>query len=232
MSRRGKDMLVYLSAEGTAMVLSGLLLAWSSLLRKNTTQLAKLRRYVDDSHQVLALFWHGNFFSLFMLARGVNAIVLTNDSFRGRVIAGICRRFGYSPVLLPAAVNSSGLSQVIQLFARRPGLVALALDGPMGPYHRIRSGAIYLSAHKDVRLVPIGVASQRKLTLTCRWDRQQIPLPGSRVALVVGDMIDLASLRGAADMDPGWAIVQRGMDLATRDAETLLAAMKAHSSCP
>jgi len=214
------------------MVLSGLLLAWSSLLRKNTTHLVKLRRYVDDGNQVLALFWHGNFFSLFVLARGTNAVVLTNDSFRGRVIAGICRRFGHTPVLLPAAISGNGLSHLIQLFTQRPGLVALALDGPTGPYHRIRSGAIYLSAQKGVRLVPIGVASQRKLALSCRWDRQQIPLPGSRVALAVGDMINLAPLRDAAAQDPAKAIVQRGMDLATQEAETILAAMKAHISNP
>lgn len=226
MNRQVVKILGDLAADGTAVILAGLLLAWGSLLRKNTAQLAKLRRHVTDDNQVLAVFWHGNFFSLFVLARGMNAVILTNDSFRGRVIAGISRRFGYRPVLLPAASGGNGLSVMIELFMKRPGLAALALDGPSGPYHRIRSGATYLSAHNGVRLVPVGVASERKITLTFRWDRQEIPLPGSRVALAVGDLIDLENLPTAGGPEALQAPVQRGMDQVTQEAQTILAAMK------
>ena len=181
------------------MVLSGLLLAWSSLLRKNTTHLVKLRRYVDDGNQVLALFWHGNFiFRSSCLPRGTNAVVLTNDSFRGRVIGR------HLPPLWPHSGSLACRNQRQRVVAFDPVVHPPASGAgcpcPGWTYGPVssdsQSGAIYLSAQKGVRLVPIGVASQRKLALSCRWDRQQIPLPGSRVALAVGDMINLAPFAG------------------------------------
>lgn len=225
MTRGWRQILLGVTAEALASILGGLLLAWCSLLRKNTTQLERLRRYVADGNQVLAVFWHGKYFPLFALARGTNAVVLTTNSFRGHVIAGICKRFGYKPVLLPAEAGASGLSVMVQLFQGRPGLAALALDGPSGPNHQIRSGALQVSAHNGVKLVPIGIASRRKLLMTSRWDRQEIPLPFSAVALAVGEMIDLAGQPDPADL-PAWqAIVQHGMDLAEQQAETILAGM-------
>lgn len=223
MSRGKRELLVAGASEVFALVLSGLLYAWCALLRKNTVQLARLGQYVADGNQVLAVFWHGTYFPLFALARGTNAVVLTSDSFRGLVIAGICRRFGYKPVLLPAEARGNGLSTLVQLFEKRPGLVALALDGPVGPFHRIHSGALRLSAHNGVKLVPLGIAIERKIILTSRWDRQEIPLPGSRITLAVGDMIDLAKQPGELAPEAWQSSVQQGMDLAWQEADGLLA---------
>lgn len=223
MTRGWRRCLFDRGAEVLAFIFGCLLLAWCALLRKNISQLERLRQYIADGNQVLALFWHGNYFPLFALARGTNAVVLTSNSFRGHVIAGICRRLGYKPVLLPAEAGGNGLSVLIDLFEGRPGLAALALDGPSGPSHQIRSGALQVSAHKGVKLVPIGIASSRKLVMTSRWDRQQIPLPFSTTALAVGDMIDLAGQPGPPDPALWQASVQRGMDLAQQQAEKIVA---------
>ncbi len=199
---------------------------WSATLRKQTQQLDTLDRYIAEGHQVLALFWHGKYTPLFPLASGRQAVVITIDSFRGQVIGTISRWFGYRPVLLPAAVKTRGFPAMVQQVKNNARLIALALDGPSGPFHRIRAGALQLSFLHGVKLVPIGVASSHKVLLNSRWDKQVVPLPFSRVVIAVGDMIDLSQL----DADDGTAqkeeIVRNGMIAAERNAEAILDCMK------
>ncbi|KJS18702.1 MAG: hypothetical protein VR78_04205 [Hoeflea sp. BRH_c9] len=201
--------------------LIAVLWAWSVTLRKDTRQLGKLDRYVAEGHQVLAIFWHGKYLPLFPLAKGRQAVVITVDSFRGNVIGLISRWFGYRPVLLPAETRTHGFPALVQQVRENASLIALALDGPSGPYHRIRSGAMHLSALHGVMLAPVGVASSSKIVLSSRWDRQEAPLPFSRVAIAVGDMIDLSRVDDRRDTDLE-DIVRNGMDAVEREAETIL----------
>lgn len=198
---------------------------WSAALRKDTSQLDKLDRYVAEGHQVLAIFWHGKYLPLFPLAKGRQAVVITVDSFRGRVIGLICRKFGYRPVLLPAATHAHGFPALVQQVREGACLIALAVDGPTGPYHRIRSGALNLSALHGVVLAPVGVASSRKIVLRSRWDKQEVPLPFSRVAVAVGDIIDLSQLGTQAPKGRLEDVVRQGMDAVESDAAAILAGM-------
>jgi len=199
---------------------------WSAALCKETSQLDKLDRYVAEGHQVLAVFWHGKYLPLFPLARGKHAVVITVDSFRGRVIGTICKRFGYRPVLLPTAGNAHGFPAIVQQVRERASLIALALDGPSGPYHRIRSGALNLSSLHGVVLVPVGVASSRKIVLRSRWDKQEVPLPFSRVAVAVGDLIDLSRIGSQPGISNLEEIVRKGMDAVEREVIEILDGMR------
>ncbi|MBU4527365.1 MAG: hypothetical protein KUA43_19560 [Hoeflea sp.] len=221
-----RRMAVSLGVRVVAGTLIAILWIWSATLRKETKQLDTLDRYIAEGHQVLALFWHGKYVPLFPLASGRQAVVITIDSFRGRVIARISQWFGYRPVLLPAEVKTRGFPAMVEQVKNNARLIALALDGPSGPFYRIRSGALQLSSLHGVKLVPIGVASSHKILLTSRWDRQVVPLPFSRVAIAVGDMIDLSQL----DTDDGTPqkeeIVRNGMIAAESNAEAILDGMK------
>lgn len=198
---------------------------WSASFRKDARQLDRLDRYAAEGHQVLAVFWHGKYLPLFPLAKGKNAIVITVNSFRGRVIGEVCKRFGYRPVLLPTEANSHGFPELVRQVKENASLIALALDGPTGPYHRIRSGALTLSAVHGVVLAPIGVASSRKIVMRSRWDRQEAPLPFSRIAVAVGEMIELSQKEDQLDVKHMEQIVQQRMDAVQREAEAILNGM-------
>lgn len=199
---------------------------WSASFRKDTGQLDRLDRYIAEGHQVLAVFWHGKYLPLFPLAQGKNAVVITVNSFRGRVIGEICKRFGYRPVLLPTEANSHGFSELVRQVKESASLIALALDGPTGPQHCIRSGALTLSSLHGVVLAPIGVASSRKIVMRSRWDRQEAPLPFSRVAVAVGEMIDLSQAGEQLGIKQLEQIVRERMDAVEREAESILDGMR------
>jgi lysophospholipid acyltransferase (LPLAT)-like uncharacterized protein len=225
MGERWRQMATAMMVGLIAGVMVAILRLWSATLRKQTSQLDRLDRYMADGRQVLAVFWHGKYLPLFPLAKGKHAVVITINSFRGRVIGEICKRFGYRPVLLPVDANAHGFPALVDQVKGNASLIALALDGPTGPFHRIRSGALTLSAVHGVVLAPIGVASSRKIVMRSRWDRQEAPLPFSRVAVAVGDRIELHHKLDEVGAMPMEEIVRQAMDAVERQARELLDGM-------
>lgn len=222
MAERWRQIVISIAVWMVSSAFIVILRLWSAALRKETSQLEKLDRYVAEGHQVLAVFWHGKYLPLFPLARGKHAVVITVQSFRGRVIGEICKAFGYRPVLLPMTARAHGFPALVEQVRQGASLIALAIDGPSGPYHRIRSGALNLSALHGVVLVPVGVASSRKIVLNSRWDKQEIPLPFSRVVVAVGDAIDLSQHGEQGEGARLEDVVHRGMDAVERDARSIL----------
>jgi lysophospholipid acyltransferase (LPLAT)-like uncharacterized protein len=225
MGERWRQMATAMMVGLIAGVMVAILRLWSATLRKQTSQLDRLDRYMADGRQVLAVFWHGKYLPLFPLAKGKHAVVITINSFRGRVIGEICKRFGYRPVLLPVDANAHGFPALVDQVKGNASLIALALDGPTGPFHRIRSGALTLSAVHGVVLAPIGVASSRKIVMRSRWDRQEAPLPFSRVAVAVGDRIELHQKLDEVGAMPMEEIVRQAMEAVERQARELLDGM-------
>jgi lysophospholipid acyltransferase (LPLAT)-like uncharacterized protein len=166
-----------------------LALSW----RSDAGELAKVDEQLAAGKPVITVFWHSSYLSLFALAARRPVTVFTSQSFRGKVIAGICRRFGYDPYLLPPGRQGYHHMRHVLLEktrdANRPVLVGIAIDGPLGPRHAVKLGALHMAARMDAVLMPLRVTSRPNWAITSRWDHFKIPLPFAKVQLDVGPAI-------------------------------------------
>jgi lysophospholipid acyltransferase (LPLAT)-like uncharacterized protein len=64
--------------------------------------------------------------------------------------------------------------------------VVLNLDGPRGPFKRVKSGALEIARRFGVPLVPIAARARCEFSFKRSWDRFRVPLPGSSVAICYG----------------------------------------------
>jgi lysophospholipid acyltransferase (LPLAT)-like uncharacterized protein len=150
----------------------------------------RLDRMLAEGRRVLLAFWHGKYVPLFVLFQGRGILTFTSRSFRGDIIAELCRRFGYEYAQIPDERGRESLSIMKDaLAAAQAG--AVAVDGPLGPYHVVKRGAIQVASTLGFAIVPTSVASRRKRILTHRWDRMELPRLFTRVYLVVGEAIDV-----------------------------------------
>lgn len=70
---------------------------------------------------------------------------------------------------------------------RQDGLCGcVTVDGPRGPRHEVKEGAIFLAGRAAAPIVPIRLFMTRRKVFRS-WDRFQLPWPFSRVAMVCGD---------------------------------------------
>lgn len=184
-----------------SLIIVGLLRQWHMTWRWDRSDLAAMDGLLEHDDRLLFVFWHGKYFPLFTLLEGRRILVLTAGSFRGEVIAKICRRFGYEARELPRVKNGSAYPVVKELLAESQN-GAMALDGSAGPYHRVKSGAIRLASELGFALVPVSVASSPNWTMASRWDKRELPHYFARIALATGEPIYVpADLDDAAMRD-------------------------------
>lgn len=154
--------------------------------RKRTLGLDRLDRMLAAHEPLIAAFWHGRIAALFPWLAGRQAVIFTSVSRRGDVIAEACQRFGYECVQIPDHGRTHSLAIMKETLARQP-VCGVAVDGPLGPYHSVKHGAVELASELGFRIVPISVDADRKWVAKRRWDRHEIPLPFARVVLVAGE---------------------------------------------
>ncbi|MGH6636008.1 MAG: glycosyltransferase [Gammaproteobacteria bacterium] len=170
---------------------------WSWLLRLQCATWRTKYEGIEDLDQILRQgrrvmfsFWHGKYVPLFALLRGRSACVFTSKSNRGEVISDICRRFGYHCVQIPDNGRAYSISTMRRaLVDHQNG--GIAVDGPVGPYHRVKKGAIKLASELGYEVVPASVCARRRRVLKHRWDRLEIPGLFTRVGFAIGAPIQV-----------------------------------------
>jgi len=185
-------------------------------------------RHLDDliaaGRPALAVFWHGKYSPLFALLRGRRGVVFTSLSFRGDVIARICRHFGYLPVQLA----DRGREESLDLMRRSlvgSEVCGIAVDGPLGPYHLVKRGVVRLASEVGMAVVPVTFAARRSTVNEERWDRFEVPKLFSRVVFVLGEPLCLPSGLWDAELEEvdRWADrLREALDDLDREAGELL----------
>jgi hypothetical protein len=96
-------------------------------------------------------------------------------------------RWGMRP-LRGSSTRSAGeaLREMHGVVARDRHSLVITADGPKGPRHVFKPGAILLARMSKAPVVPIAYAASR-CTRWNSWDQFIVPWPFSRVALVVGE---------------------------------------------
>lgn len=132
-------------------------------------------------------FWHGESYCLYPALRGRRLYVVTTRDMRGDYISLICRFFGYTPIRVPDESTGGNFLFEIRKMINGEGAasLAVALDGPLGPYHEPKSFAFAAARLSRRRVLPVTAECSLKLTSKRRWDRYTAPLPFGEIRLKV-----------------------------------------------
>ena len=127
-------------------------------------------------------FWHDRIFpgTYFFRRRGI--VIMTSRSFDGEYIARFIQRLGYGAVR--GSSTRGGAAALVELarLVRRGCPAGFSIDGPRGPRHVAKMGAVLLAKKTGQPVLPFGVNAERFWSLKS-WDRMQIPVPFSRVTV-------------------------------------------------
>ncbi len=97
------------------------------------------------------------------------------------------RSLGFELLDASMGKQSTGIVNFIKII--REGTPALvAPDGPSGPIYESKPGVLYMAQKADAVILPIGFGFSR-MVVGPNWDDFALPLPFSRVAVVIGEPI-------------------------------------------
>lgn len=111
-------------------------------------------------------------------------------SLGGRVVRGATLRGG-----------AQALAQLLRDLPGDEGPLALVVDGPLGPSGVARGGAVVCAARTGRPLRPVGAAARRAPVLKRSWSRIWLPLPFSRVVVVVGEPLPVPAGVGRTEWE-------------------------------
>lgn len=113
-------------------------------------------------------------------------VVMASPSRDGEFIGEVARGLGFTVCF--GSRRKGGVKALRELadYCQRGYSCCLIADGSRGPARVAQKGPLYLARETQAPLVPLAVASRWKITFKT-WDRFELPLPFSRMAVVVGD---------------------------------------------
>lgn len=168
-----------------------------------------LDRATESGRPVVCAFWHGEIAAMILLRLSVSMplmVPMLSRSRDGELAAAVARRLGGDPVRGSSSRGASTGLIALQgrLADRAPdggGLWAcMVLDGPRGPRHRAKGGAVHLARRSGALLLPFVSGQARRIALRS-WDRTLLPLPFGRTVIVVGEPIDLRDSSGGESLE-------------------------------
>jgi lysophospholipid acyltransferase (LPLAT)-like uncharacterized protein len=152
----------------------------------------RLESLVASGPVVLTL-WHDQAFAAarFLHRRlhrgGLALTVIASQSRDGELVARLAAPLGV-PVVR-GSTSRGGRGAILALYrslARHRSSPLLLPDGPRGPRHVAKAGAVLLAQFGQAPLVPLAFVADRSASLRS-WDRMTVPHPWARVAVAIGE---------------------------------------------
>lgn len=181
---------------------------------------AHLDRLFAAGQPAILAYWHQmqlilGPYLLRRCARGDPIGFLISPSVSGEVPTAIVERWG-ARVLRGSSTRAGGavIRDLHGLIARERVSPVLTPDGPKGPLHEFKTGALLLARITRAPIVPMAFAA-RPCTFWNSWDRFVVPWPFARVAIAIGEPVHVGRDTPLDDLAP----VQRRLEAALAEAE-------------
>ncbi len=138
------------------------------------------------------ILWHDEIFPLIPSHEGEGMVCVVSQSSDGELLTQILRRFGF--LATRGSSSRGGLRALIG--ARRimddqnVGAI-FTVDGPRGPRHKVKPGAVFLAAQIGSPIVPVRAVMDRPYVFEKAWDKFQLPRLFSRCRIIYGQPLDV-----------------------------------------
>jgi hypothetical protein len=169
---------------------------WATCRVQRTLGLERARDAVRESRSVIPVYWHQH------MLFGVRALLdLRDDGLRiGFLISPSVD--GTAPAMLVGKIGghvirgssthtgARALRDYYETIVKQEISPALTPDGPKGPMHEFKPGAVMLAQLTGKPILPVSVAASHAFRFPT-WDRFELPLPFSRVVIAYGEPVKM-----------------------------------------
>ena len=155
------------------------------IIKQNDDVIGKLEK--KNQNYILA-FWHGTMILPWYLHGTPDFAALTSKSKDGDLLAKILKKWKYQVVRGSSSTGGDVALGIMVDYAKNNYSIAITPDGPRGPRHKFKAGAIVTAKKSNIPVVLAGVGFNRKKVLT-NWDKFEIPYFFTTAKVVYSDPI-------------------------------------------
>lgn len=164
---------------------------WTRVVRVEGEE--HIRNALARAPSFIPVYWHQH--QLFcvkqllaMRGAGVKLGFLISPSVDGEIGAITVRRIGATVIRGSSShTGARALRDYYQALAQEHVSPSITPDGPRGPVHQFKPGAVLLAQLSQRPIIPMAYAASRCWQI--KWDRFVIPKPFSKVSIVIGEPV-------------------------------------------
>ena len=182
-------------------------LYWLTVRRSEILGSEHLDRVLTTAEPVILCYWHqmhlmGSRLLRGLDRRGLRLGVLVSPSGDGELAARLGRKWVSETIRASSSrTGAQGLRQLHEAIRDRSLSLLVTSDGPRGPLHEFKPGAILLAQTTGAPIVPLAYAASRAWQLGS-WDQFIVPKPFSRVVWAIGEPRYVARDSTLRDLGP------------------------------
>src|SRR6266478_8814341 len=172
-----------------------------------------------DGEIPIYTFWHNRVFLATYFWRRRRIVVMTSRSFDGEYIARFIQRFGYGAARGSSTRGATGaVVEMIRLMSAGCPC-AFTIDGPKGPRHVAKMGAVLLAKKTGNPILPFTITADRFWEAKRSWDGFQVPRPFTRARVTIAAPIFVRPDADGAELKAKRDELQRTLDDLNRCGE-------------
>ncbi len=125
--------------------------------------------------------WHDQFLPCAFLHRNENVVSIASDSKDGDIAAHVFKKWKYN--IVRGSTFKGGVKAALNAIKTTKEIgttFAITVDGPIGPRHIVRSGAVFIAKKLD-NVIIVATIKPRRFKRFNSWDRFILPLPFTKV---------------------------------------------------
>ncbi len=177
-------------------------LAWCKTLRVQIVNPAALEEVKRQHKKYVLAFWHGSMLIAWFLHRPPGeqrSAALVSQSSDGEILSSVLSRWGFTMIRGSSHIGGKEAMQLMIDAVNDGCVLCITPDGPRGPRHQMKMGAVRVAQKTGAPLVLMSVAMEKKKTLRS-WDKFEVPMPFSKVfvryaePIIVPELLDGNSL--------------------------------------
>ncbi|MDE3057954.1 MAG: lysophospholipid acyltransferase family protein [Bacteroidota bacterium] len=174
-----------------------------------------------NDQNYLVAFWHSSMLMGWYVhrpksTRSVSALV--SQSSDGEVLASVLERWNYTMIRGSSHVGGKEAMHLMIDAVANGSSLCVTPDGPTGPRHVMKMGAVRAAQQAGVPLILAGIAMKRKKRLRS-WDRFEIPMPWTSACVCYSDPVVIEKQLEGAALDEVLEKCQSQMLLLQQQAE-------------
>lgn len=165
-----------------------------------------------DGKTPIYTFWHNHIFLGTYFWSPCRIVVMTSQSFDGEYIARFIQRFGHGAARGSSTRGATGAFVEMVRLMRAGCPTAFTIDGPKGPRHVAKMGAVLLAKKTGNPILPFTITPAKFWEVKRSWDRFQVPKPFTRARVDIAPPIFVPPDADEAGLNAGREELQRALD--------------------
>ncbi len=139
--------------------------------------------------------WHANQLLVHGLFDREKINVLISNSIDGEIVARTCEKWGFKVVRGSSGKKGAVESTMHMLTELKNGnSIAIMVDGPHGPLHKVKNGALKLAQKTGVPIIPSYWYSPQKSFISLpSWDKMKVPFGECNIINIYGTPIYISA---------------------------------------